>query len=252
MPGFVLSPSEELNKALKNAPISIKVMDDVNGNFSSFLNNITTRSIPGGAAIVDLAYKVAEECNIDPALLLAVVYIESNGDYTAKQKKPKPEEGTIDQEKVCKGLMQLLPSTARSIVLKNTQIIITTFVDEGHTSDVFDPYKNLLAGAVYLSGKLSLGEPIAAYAYKAGHGDMEEIFEKGTKKMKPAGIEYATKVMQAAKLFHEMEIGSLREGRGVSDFISSEKYKNAVADIKSKKDGGYLEDSDLAGGFCYR
>ncbi len=94
--------------------------------------------------IEKLIKKVAQQENLDPALLRAVVAIES--DFNAKSVSP---HGAV-------GLMQLMPETARILGVKN----------------IFNPEQNLRGGARYLKRMLKQFPKIthALAAYNAGPG----------------------------------------------------------------------------------
>jgi soluble lytic murein transglycosylase-like protein len=118
----------------------------------------TTRPVPGirtetrttGRALPATDYdpfitKVASEFDLEPALIKAVALVESG--FNPKAVSPKG----------ARGLMQLMPSTARSYGVRNAH----------------DPYENLRAGANHLrtlldefGGDLTL----ALAAYNAGSG----------------------------------------------------------------------------------
>lgn len=93
----------------------------------------------------DIVTKVAREQNVDPALLHAVVTVESG--YNWKAKSPKG----------ARGLMQLIPETARRFGVKN----------------IWSPLENIRGGARYLSHLIGLfnGQlDLAIAAYNAGPG----------------------------------------------------------------------------------
>lgn len=93
----------------------------------------------------DMIAKVAREQKVDPALLHAVVTVESA--YNPRAKSPKGASG----------LMQLMPDTAKRYGV----------------SDLFDPLQNLRAGALYLRDLLSLFNNnlrLVIAAYNAGEG----------------------------------------------------------------------------------
>jgi len=88
---------------------------------------------------------VAKEHKLDPALLHAVITVESG--YNAKARSPK---GAI-------GLMQLMPDTARRY----------------EVADIWDPRDNLRGGARYLRDLLAAFNnnlSLALAAYNAGEG----------------------------------------------------------------------------------
>jgi soluble lytic murein transglycosylase-like protein len=117
-----------------------------------------TKAVPGfkterrstGAALPATAFdpfidQVASEFQLEPALIKAVALVESG--FNPGAKSPKG----------ARGLMQLMPSTARSYGVRN----------------IHDPYENLRAGANHLrslldefNGDLTL----ALAAYNAGSG----------------------------------------------------------------------------------
>ena len=89
--------------------------------------------------------QVARENGVDPSLVKAVALVESGFDPKAVSSKG------------AKGLMQLMPETARRYGV----------------SDVTDPYQNLRAGAAHLRDLLDEFEgnvPLALAAYNAGSG----------------------------------------------------------------------------------
>ena len=101
-------------------------------------------SIPAGR-YADLVTRVAHEHRRDPALLHAVVSVESG--YNAAAQSPKG----------ARGLMQLMPDTAARYGV----------------SDVWNPLENLRAGARYLRDLLAMfadNLPLALAAYNAGEG----------------------------------------------------------------------------------
>jgi soluble lytic murein transglycosylase-like protein len=116
------------------------------------------RPVPGfkterrttGAALPATSYdpyiqKVASEFDLEPALIKAVALVESG--FNPRAVSPKG----------AKGLMQLMPATARSYGVKN----------------VHDPYENLRAGANHLRTRLDEfnGDlTLALAAYNAGSG----------------------------------------------------------------------------------
>lgn len=89
--------------------------------------------------------QVARENGVDPSLVKAVALVESGFDPKAVSSKG------------AKGLMQLMPETARRYGV----------------SDITDPYQNLRAGAAHLRDLLDEFEgnvPLALAAYNAGAG----------------------------------------------------------------------------------
>jgi soluble lytic murein transglycosylase len=98
----------------------------------------------------------AQEHNLDPALLAAVIYQESKFDSSAKS-----SSGAI-------GLMQLTPATARGIAIRTG----------GHafrTNDLYNAEINIRYGAWYLDNlfKKYGSEKLVLAAYNAGQGNVD-------------------------------------------------------------------------------
>ena len=92
----------------------------------------------------DLISTVAASHNVDARLVHAVIEQESNYQARARSKKG------------ARGLMQLMPATARQYGVRNS----------------YDPKSNLEAGVRHLKDLLSRLElPLALAAYNAGEGD---------------------------------------------------------------------------------
>lgn len=97
---------------------------------------------------------VALELGVDSNLIRAIIMTESNYNPTATRYEPKLNESSS-------GLMQILPSTASSVLGKTVT-----------TQDLFDPMTNILAGAKYIKQQLDKYKnniPLAVSAYNAGH-----------------------------------------------------------------------------------
>jgi soluble lytic murein transglycosylase-like protein len=110
---------------------------------------LDSHNIPAGP-FGELIYQVAARYSLNPHLLAAIVRVESSFNPRALSRKG-----------AC-GLMQLLPETARRFGLRR--------------KDLFDPAKNLEAGARYLKWLSSrFGEdPIRVLAaYNAGEGAVQ-------------------------------------------------------------------------------
>jgi len=104
----------------------------------------------------------ARNYELDPALLAAVVYVESRFDPAARS-----EAGAV-------GLMQLLPDTARGIALR-------TGGDRFVEADLLDPEINVRYGSWYLDHlRKRYGETrLALAAYHAGQGNVDEWLRDG-------------------------------------------------------------------------
>jgi len=104
----------------------------------------------------------ARNHDLDPALLAAVVYVESRFDPNARS-----EAGAV-------GLMQLLPATAKGIALRTGG---THFV----VADLRDPEINVRYGSWYLDHlRDQYGDTkLALAAYHAGQGNVEHWQREG-------------------------------------------------------------------------
>lgn len=105
-------------------------------------------SAPEGADVAALATAAARRHKLDPALVLALVQVESGGRPRAVSPRG------------ARGLTQLMPATARELGV----------------ADVFDPAQNLDGGARYLRQMLSRygGDlALALAAYNAGPGAVD-------------------------------------------------------------------------------
>lgn len=98
--------------------------------------------------------KACAENGTDKALLYAIMKAESNFDADAESGKG------------AKGIMQMLPETARWLAEKKG----------GETADLLNPSESIAAGAYYLSFLLNRyggDETVAVAAYNAGHGRVD-------------------------------------------------------------------------------
>lgn len=102
---------------------------------------------PKPAHLTPLIGEAARHARLDPALIEAVVRVESGFDAAARSPKG------------AQGLMQLMPATARRYGVH----------------DPYDPAQNLLGGARYLRDLLDRFAtlPLALAAYNAGEGAVE-------------------------------------------------------------------------------
>ena len=122
--------------------------------------------------------------HLDPALLAAVVYVESRFDANAES-----PAGAI-------GLMQLLPDTAKGIALR-------TGGDRFVVADLRDPEINVRYGSWYLDHLTrrydDLGTALAAY--HAGQGNVDEWRRKGVGIQFPETRDYVDKVLEAQQVY---------------------------------------------------
>lgn len=98
--------------------------------------------------IVSLVERLAPRYDIEPALALAVIAVESN--FNARARSPRNAQG----------LMQLIPATAERFNVR----------------DAYDPVDNIKGGLAYLRWLLSYyrGQvPLAVAAYNAGEGAVD-------------------------------------------------------------------------------
>ena len=98
----------------------------------------------------DIIEKVSLEQGVDPRLVHAVIEVESN--YQERARSPKG----------AKGLMQLMPETARQYSVRNP----------------YDPIANIEAGIKHLKSLLvrfTQNVPLALAAYNAGQGAVERF-----------------------------------------------------------------------------
>ena len=129
----------------------------------------------------------AENYDLDPALIAAVIYRESRFDPAAVS-----ESGAI-------GLMQLLPETAEGIALN-------TGGSEFVVSDLYEPELNVRYGSFYLrrllrkyGGDLEL----ALAAYHAGQGNVDRWLEQGERIGFAETREYVDDVLKARERYEK-------------------------------------------------
>lgn len=100
--------------------------------------------------IIDAA---AEAFGVDGRIIMAIIATESSFDPNAKRYESRLGESSL-------GLMQILPSTAKSVTGK-------TYTE----SQLLDPYQNIMAGAQYYAQQMKRygNDPIKSYAaYNSG------------------------------------------------------------------------------------
>ncbi len=127
----------------------------------------------------------AQNYDLDPALLAAVIYRESKFDPDARSRS-----GAV-------GLMQLLPSTAKGIALHTGG---TRFV----VSDLTNPEINVRYGAFYLRRLLRKydDERLALAAYNAGQRNVDEwIAEDGGRIAFPETRHYVSEVLELRDVY---------------------------------------------------
>jgi soluble lytic murein transglycosylase len=132
--------------------------------------------------------------DLDPALLAAVVYVESRFDPDAES-----EAGAI-------GLMQLLPETAEGIALR-------TGGDRFVVADLRDPELNVRYGSWYLDHLLDRygSKELALAAYHAGQGNVDEWRRAGSRIVFPETRAYVRDVIELERVYRRVyadELGS--------------------------------------------
>ena len=133
--------------------------------------------------------------HLDPALLAAVVYVESRFDPNAES-----PAGAI-------GLMQLLPDTAKGIALRTG----------GHrfvVADLRDPEINVRYGSWYLDHLTRRYHDLrtALAAYHAGQGNVDEWLREGRRIEFPETRDYVDEVTRVRKVYakaYASELGLL-------------------------------------------
>jgi soluble lytic murein transglycosylase len=131
--------------------------------------------------------------DLDPALLAAVVYVESRFDPNAES-----AAGAI-------GLMQLLPETAEGIALRTGG---TAFV----VADLRDPEINVRYGSWYLDHLLErYGDArLALAAYHAGQGNVDEWRRAGAGIAFPETRDYVEQVLETRDVYERVYRDELR------------------------------------------
>jgi soluble lytic murein transglycosylase len=127
----------------------------------------------------------AKSHGLDPALVAAVVYVESRFDPNAES-----EAGAM-------GLMQLLPDTAEGIALRTGG---RDFV----VADLRDPDINVRYGTWYLDhlrGQYDGDTRLALAAYHAGQGNVDEWQRTGAGIEFPETRDYVDRVQELERLY---------------------------------------------------
>jgi soluble lytic murein transglycosylase len=126
----------------------------------------------------------ADNYDLEPALLAAVIYTESEFDPVARS-----PAGAV-------GLMQLLPDTARGIALR-------TGGDGFVVRDLLDPEINVRYGAWYLRNLLQRYGDLrtALAAYHAGPGNVDSWKRRGSGIVFPETRQYVAKVLRLERAY---------------------------------------------------
>jgi soluble lytic murein transglycosylase len=134
----------------------------------------------------------AENYDLDPALLAAVIYRESKFDADASS-----SEGAL-------GLMQLLPDTAEGIALN-------TGGSRFRVADLLDPEINVRYGSFYLRRLLRKyeDERLALAAYNAGQTNVDDWLASGGEIRFPETREYVDDVLTARTIYARAYAGEL-------------------------------------------
>jgi soluble lytic murein transglycosylase len=134
----------------------------------------------------------AENYDLDPAMLAAVIYTESRFHADARS-----AAGAL-------GLMQLLPDTARGIAIRTGG---KGFV----VDDLFDPEINVRYGSWYLRNLLRKydDERLALAAYHAGQGNVDGWLERGLDIQFPETRAYVDNVLEAEDVYRHTYAGRL-------------------------------------------
>ena len=143
----------------------------------------------GAPVLCELVSKEAERVGLDPAVVDAVIKVES--DYRSEAIGPFGEIG----------LMQVLPSTARLLGFN------------GNDKELADPATNIRLGATYLAAAWSLARGDLCRSlmkYRAGHAE---------ERMTPLSLEYCRRareyLAQSRQITDSRLIGSPSKAQGV-------------------------------------
>lgn len=110
----------------------------------------------------DIVFTAADEHNIDPYLVFAIIRAESKYQTTAKSHVG------------ARGLMQIMPETATWIAAQN-------HIEDFALEDLHDPGINIKFGSWYIANLMQEYEelPLAIAAYNAGRGTVKSWMEEG-------------------------------------------------------------------------
>jgi len=229
---FVASGADAFHGKIEDSPVHAMIKGHLKNDFSAYLERITKKE-PGEKSSLELAYEYGKKYNVDPVLILAIIFGESAG-------KVNPGESTS------KGLMQLEPATAYSITGLDGRKIIRK------SADLLNKAKNIEAGTAYIARQLAKQPDdiaIALYGYNGGPGNAKKLVNSNYAEGSKSAADYAQKMLGAYKLFSEMGIGALMNGMGVAEIQKTEKFANAIADINNKAKSGYLSGFDFGKNF---
>jgi len=141
-------PDGSVQEGLKNPQTLVpQTLQDKDPNVKKGNIPFSNRSIKGERSFHPIIQNAASRYNIDPALVKAIIMAESDYNPRAVSKKG------------AKGLMQLMPVTARSLGV----------------DDAFNPKQNILAGVRYFKSLLRQfdgDEKLALAAYNAGSSNV--------------------------------------------------------------------------------
>ncbi len=142
-------------------------------------------------AVQAIVAAAASEHQLDPALINAMIWVESR--FDPKAKSPSG----------ARGLMQLMPATAAYLAKRMGE----------HNARAYDPEFNVRAGALYLAEmRQKFGdEQLAVAAYHAGPGNVKKWVEAG-QKFPEYSEAYVAKVMAARARFVGVEVHGRSSG----------------------------------------
>lgn len=146
----------------------------------NYVNNLQNTYPAEQQPVISLVHKLAPEYQVDPNLVLAIIFVESA--FNSRAVSPKNAQG----------LMQLIPATAERFQVK----------------DSFDPEENIRGGLAYLRWLLAYFRGNVAWvaaAYNAGEGAVEKY--RGIPPY-PETVIYVDKILQRyQKTIHPYQSG---------------------------------------------